>query len=160
MTDNNGYDNTAAQLHRLIGEVAGSMATLEEALDSLIMDLLVLPPMFGFFQKHVLEWQTIKNKLALLEEYAEANRSTVRDADGALDWLSHTRDLCTERNRLVHWVHEYDSETGDATRRKVGRDDASPVTANEYRHVAWSTFLAAASGVEDLAEALTPATVE
>jgi hypothetical protein len=138
-----------------MGTVSMSMATLEESVDVLIMELLVLPPMFEFFQQYVLGRQTIRAKLELLRSYAKANRALIADADGALVSLQRTVELCELRNRLIHDVHEHDDD-GHLIRRRVGREETTPVDLAEYRHLAWNLMLTVVPIIEDLVVALMP----
>jgi hypothetical protein len=151
--ENEGADGSVDELALPIGDVSMSMAYLEESVDTVIMDLLVLPPFFDFFQQNVLARQTIRTKLELLRSYVKANRDWIADADRALVVLQQTIELCELRNRLIHDVHDTDDD-GRLIRRRVGREETTTVDLDEYRLLARNLTDAVISNTDEFTEAL------
>lgn len=151
--DEHPWFRAIAELREIIGDVTMSITEIDDSLGELILDLLVLPPVHGFYRQHVLRHQIISRKVELLSSYVKAMPDCVTDADFALDTLTRIAEANRERNRLVHDLHVIDWDDRRVTRRRLWDEQPTTVDMTALRELAGILTILSGPGMEALCDA-------
>lgn len=152
--DNEKWMQPTDDLRTLIGMVSMDFAAIEDSLDWILSDLVARPDSRVFFRQEVLGTMMLRRKAELLRTYVKQHADLIPDADGARTWLDQIVSANELRNRLVHDLHEINSQDGSIVRRRVSHNYGVAVDLAAYQQLAFTASLLTGPAFDALFESI------